>query len=106
MVKSPLQIIIELLAGLSQGLIEDLNFMYSKIFELFVSLSFLARINPLGFSLAITIGSIVLFLILKFAIGYSKTLVLLVVISIILILFGVGVTMITTPIVANTTISE
>ena len=106
MVKSPFQIIIELLAGLSQGLIEDLSFMHSKIFELFVSLSFLARINPLGFSLAIAIGSIVLYLILKFAIGYSKTLVMLVVILMILLLFGVGVTMTTTPVATNTTISE
>ena len=102
MVKSPVQIIIELLVGLISGLVEDLEFINAKMVELFISLGFLARTNPLGAVIAVVSGSLVLFFTLKYASGYVKIIIILSVILVfLLLLVGLAFT-ITTPVATET----
>ena len=105
MAKSPLQIIIELLSGLSESIIRDLNLIYAKFIELFISLSYISKINPLGFFISVGIGAVFLFFIIKFALGESKSLLMLLVVIIILILLGLSMTLISTSTVTNSTLT-
>ena len=74
MVDSPITILIEMLQALIANIIGSFQVIYIKLTELFISLSFISGINPIGFVLAVIIGSIVLFFILKFVFGSSKIL--------------------------------
>ena len=74
MVESPIIILIELLQGLIENFIGSFQIVYVKLIELFISLSIISGVNPIGFIFALLVGSLVLFFILKFVFGSSKTL--------------------------------
>jgi len=87
MVKSPILILLELIGGLIVQLIESFGFVYLKLLELFVTLGVISGFGPLGFTVAIIFGSVVLYFVLRFAFGYSKTMFLLFLIYILLLIF-------------------
>ncbi len=74
MVESPIIILIEMLGGLIENFIGSFRIVYIKLTELFISLVIISGINPIGFIIAVVFGSLVLFFILKFVFGSSKTL--------------------------------
>jgi hypothetical protein len=74
MVESPIVILIELLKALIENFIGSFQIIYVKLTELFVSLAIISGLNPIGFIIAVIFGSLVLFFILKFVFGSSKTL--------------------------------
>ena len=74
MVKSPFTILIELLIALIENFIGSFQVTYIKLIELFVSLAFISGLSPVAFVVAVIFGSLVLFFILKFVFGSSKTL--------------------------------
>ncbi len=74
MVESPIVILIELLGALIENFIGSFQIVYIKMIDLFISLSIISGLNPAGFVIAILIGSIVLFFIIKFVFGSSKIL--------------------------------
>ena len=74
MVNSPIIILIEMLQALIANFIGSFRIIYLKLTELFISLAIISGINPIGFIIAVIFGSLVLFFILKFVFGSSKTL--------------------------------
>jgi len=74
MVESPIIILIEMLGALIENFIGSFRIIYLKLTELFISLAIISGINPIGFIIAVIFGSLVLFFILKFVFGSSKTL--------------------------------
>ncbi|MBN2203013.1 MAG: hypothetical protein JW700_02420 [Candidatus Aenigmarchaeota archaeon] len=74
-IRSPLVIIIELLGSLIVNTIESFVTIYVKLLELFVTLGYISGLSPLGFILALFIGSLVIYFIIKYVFGSSKTLV-------------------------------
>lgn len=72
MVESPIIIIIEIFLGLIAASIQMLLFLFEKLGELFISLAYLAAINPIGFIISVFIGAICLFFILKLIFHESK----------------------------------
>lgn len=74
MVNPPITILIELLQEIIKSSIGVFEIIYIKLTELFISLSIISGINPLGFVIALVFGSLVLFFIIKFVFGSSKTL--------------------------------
>ena len=73
-VKSPIIIILELLAGLIANIAQSFTFIYTKLVELFITLGYISGLSPIGFVLALAVGSTVVFFILKFVFGSSKML--------------------------------
>jgi hypothetical protein len=73
-IRSPIIIIIELLAGLIANILQSFALIYTKLVELFVTLGYISGFGPVGFAIALIIGSTVIFFILKFMFGSSKTL--------------------------------
>ncbi|MEM7819162.1 MAG: hypothetical protein QW403_03425 [Candidatus Aenigmatarchaeota archaeon] len=76
MVESPIVIIIEIFLGLIAASIQMIIFLFGKLGELFVSLAYLAVINPIGFIISVFIGAICLYFILKLIFRESKFLLL------------------------------
>ena len=74
-IRSPIVIIIELLVGLIANIAQSFSFIYTKLVELFATLGYMSGFGPLGFAVALIIGSTVIFFILKFIFGSSKTLI-------------------------------
>ncbi len=77
MVESPIIILIELLQELIKNFIGTFQIIYVKLTELFISLSIISGLSPIGFVVAVIFGSLVLFFILKFIFGSSKTLMII-----------------------------
>lgn len=73
-VRSPIIIIIELLAGLIANIVQSFAFIYTKLLELFITLGYISGLSPIGFAVALIVGSTVIFFVLKFMFGSSKTL--------------------------------
>ncbi len=96
MVKSPIIIIIEIILGLLATTLQTILFLMGKLAELFVSLAYLAAVNPLGFILATFIGAVCLYFILKVIFKQSKFLFLILgifilfLVSILVIAFLIG----------------
>ncbi len=72
MVESPIIIIIEIFLGLIAASIQMLLFLIGKLGELFISLAYLAVVNPIGFIISVFIGAICLYFILKLIFRESK----------------------------------
>jgi hypothetical protein len=85
MLKSPLLVLLELVVGLITQMLNTFQFMYAKLLELFIVLSIVSGMSPIGFALAIFLFSIVLFFVLKYIFGSSRILMLLFLIYIFLI---------------------
>ncbi len=85
MLKSPLVVLIELIVGLILQMLNTFQFIYLKLIELFIVLSVISGLSPVGFALAVFIFSIVLFFVLKYVFGSSKILLLLFLIYIFLL---------------------
>lgn len=68
-VKSPLQILVEILVLIFVSSVKILFAMSQLLYELYLSLRMMSYTNPMGFILAITIGGIILFFTLKFIFG-------------------------------------
>ena len=77
MIRSPLIILLELVIGLIQQIMNSSSFAFSKLIELFITLSFISGLSPVGFVLSMFIGLLVIFFILKLSFGSSKTLIIL-----------------------------
>lgn len=93
MVDSPIIILFELVSGLIDNFFQTFRFIYMKLVELFVALAFIAGISPIGMVIAVLIGSVVLFFIIKMSFGSSKTLIVLFLfffMLMLLIMLGVG----------------
>ena len=73
-IRSPLIIIIEMLGGLIKNFVESFAMIYSKMVELFITLGYISGLSPLGFLVAVFIGSFVCYFVLKFLFGSSRTL--------------------------------
>jgi hypothetical protein len=73
--ESPLTILIDLLVGLIKNIGQSIVFTFSKLIQLFTSLAYLGGLGIAGLLIAITIGSGILLLILKFIFGASMTVV-------------------------------
>ena len=73
-IRSPLVIIIELLGGLIANFLQSFAFIYVKLVELFVNLGYISGLSPIGFLIALFIGSLVVYFILKFIFGSSRVL--------------------------------
>jgi len=100
MVNSPIIILIEMLRALIENFIGSFQIIYIKLIELFISLAIISGINPIGFIVAVIFGSIVLFFILKFAFGSSKTLLVIFFFYFILLVI-VAVSLLSTPSAAH-----
>lgn len=87
MIKSPILILLELIGGLIVQFIKSFEFVYLKLVELFVTLGIISGFGPLGFTVAVIFGSIVLYFILRLAFGSSKTFFFLFLIYILLLIF-------------------
>jgi hypothetical protein len=87
MVKSPFQIIFELLVLLINTTIEGLGLVIDKLVELFESLVFIAKTGLAGLVISSIIGGIVVIFVSKFLFGSTKSLmkILLVYLAFILI---------------------
>lgn len=73
-IRSPLIIIIELLGGLIVNFIESFAMIYQKMVELFLTLGYISGLSPLGFLVAVFMGSFFCYFALKFVFGSSRTL--------------------------------
>ena len=73
-IRSPLLILLELLEGLILNIVSSFVLVYEKMLELFITLAFISGLNPIGFVVALFIGSIIFYFILKFIFGSSKVL--------------------------------
>lgn len=71
-IKSPVLILIEMLEGLIQNIVSSFQLIFYKMLELFVALDMISGLSPLGFIVALTVGSVVFFFILKLIFGTSK----------------------------------
>jgi len=87
MIKSPISILIELVGGLLAQVIQSFGFVYLKLVELFVTLGIISGFGPLGLTVAVLFGSIVLYFVLRLIFGSSKTLFFLFLIYILLLIF-------------------
>ncbi|MFH0929535.1 MAG: hypothetical protein V1818_04260 [Candidatus Aenigmatarchaeota archaeon] len=74
-IRSPLVILFELLASLILNIIESFVTIYTKLIELFVTLGFISGLSPLGFIVALFVGSLVVYFVIKFVFGSSRMLV-------------------------------
>ncbi|MBD3155943.1 MAG: hypothetical protein GF368_04800 [Candidatus Aenigmarchaeota archaeon] len=75
MVKSPFQIIFELLVLLISTTVEGIRIIFEKIVELFESLVYLAGTGMVGLLISSVIGGLVIIFISKFIFGNTKSLV-------------------------------
>jgi len=76
-IRSPIIILLEMLGGLILNFIESFDLMYTKLVELFITLGFISGLSPLGFIVAVFIGSFVCFFVIKFVFGSSRTMLFL-----------------------------
>ena len=74
-IKSPLLILLEMLGGLIANFVSSFQLIFNKMLELFVSLSIISGLGPLGFVASAVIGSVVFFLVIKLVFGTSKELI-------------------------------
>jgi hypothetical protein len=74
---APFVILLELFVGLIRGIIDTLAFMVSKLIELFISLGVIAGASPLGFIVAVAVGTAIILLIMKFVLGSSRSYILI-----------------------------
>ena len=72
MVESPIIIIIEIFLGIIVASIQMILFLMGKLAELFVSLAYLAAVNPIGFIVSVFIGAVCLYFLLKLIFRESK----------------------------------
>lgn len=72
--KSPLIIVVELLYGIVNGILQTILFIFRKFGELLHSLLFFSTLGVFGVVLAIAIGVMVFLLVAKFIFKSSKTL--------------------------------
>jgi len=77
--KSPIVIILELLAGLITNAITTIGFVILKLGELMVSLLFLSTFGIFGFLIAILIGVVVFFFLAKVIFKTSGSLISLII---------------------------
>ena len=90
MVESPIAIFIELLKELIKNSAGTFQIVFSKLIELFISLSLIANFSPLGFFAAVVFGSLVLLFVIKFVFGSPKsTLAILILYFILLIIVAI-----------------
>jgi len=73
-IRSPFLILLDLLEGLIINIIESFKLVYLRMLELIVTLGFISGLNPIGFIVALFLGSIVFYFILKFIFGSSRIL--------------------------------
>lgn len=73
--KSPLIIIIELLAGIVKSIVDTIGFVSFKLAELFVSLVVFSTLGIVGIVIAAVIGVCVFFFVTKFLLKTSGTLI-------------------------------
>jgi len=73
-IRSPFLILLDLLEGLIINIIESFKLVYLRMLELIVTLGFISGLNPIGFIVALFVGSIVFYFILKFIFGSSRIL--------------------------------
>ena len=74
MVKSPFQIILELLTGLIKEGVQTFSFVFQKLGELLISLAFIANTGIVGLVLSSVIGGVAVYFLGKFLFKNSKTL--------------------------------
>jgi hypothetical protein len=74
-VRSPIVILIELMEGLIGNFVSSFQLVFDKMFELFATLDMISGLSPLGFVVAVGVGSVVFFLTLKFVFGTSRELI-------------------------------
>ena len=86
-IKSPILILLELLIGLIQQFNSTFEFIYVKLVELFIILGTISGFGPMGLIIAVIFGSLVLFLVLKFIFGSSKTLMVIFLLYLLLLIF-------------------
>jgi len=68
-VKSPIQILVEILVVIFISSVKILIMVAQLMYELYLSLRIMSYSNPMGFILALTVGGIILFFTLKFMFG-------------------------------------
>ena len=98
MVKSPLQIILELFILIIQSIVNTLKLIFEKLVELFMSLAFIAETGITGLVIAAVIGGIVVILISKFVFKSTKSLLQVLLVYVIFVVILVLVFVMTTPI--------
>jgi len=93
MVKSPLQIILEILVYIILTMVETILTVSRMLGELFFSLTVISQVGVLGLIISSIIGGLVLFFVSKFLFGTSKSLIkiALVYVALVLVLFFVFV---------------
>ena len=101
MVKSPLQVIYELLVGIIQSIVNTFKFIFEKLVELFMSLAFIANTGIVGMLVASVVGAIVVVLVAKFVFKSSKSLLqILLVYGIFVVILG-AIFILTAPVQPN-----
>ncbi|MBL7170276.1 MAG: hypothetical protein ISS48_04610 [Candidatus Aenigmarchaeota archaeon] len=98
MVKSPLQIILELLTLIVSSIVNTFVLIFQKLVELFESLTFIAQAGIAGLLAACFIGGLVIFLLSKFIFKNTKSLFQVLLIYVVFVLVLVLVFYLTTPI--------
>lgn len=87
--KAPFVILLELFFGLVKSIIDTMGFLISKLIELFISLGFIAGTSPLGFIVAVAVGTVIVLLVMKFVLGSSRNYILVGVIAAVLFIIAI-----------------
>lgn len=72
---SPLIIIAELLVGIIANIVDTTVFVFTKLYELAMSLFFFSTLGIFGFLIAIAIGAVVFYTLSKFVLKNARSLV-------------------------------
>lgn len=87
--KAPFVILLELFIGLITSIIDTLAFMVSKLIELFISLGVIASGSPLGFVVAVAVGTAIILFIMKFVFDSSRSYILIGVVAAVLFIIAI-----------------
>ena len=74
-IRSPIVILFEMLGGLILNFLDSIDMIYTKLVELFITLGVISGLSPIGFLVAVFIGSLVCFFVIKFIFGSSRTMI-------------------------------
>jgi hypothetical protein len=87
--KAPFVILLELFIGLITSIIDTLAFMVSKLIEFFISLGVIASGSPLGFIVAVAVGTAIILFIMKFVFDSSRSYILIGVVAAVLFIIAI-----------------
>jgi len=86
-VGNPVQILIEILFTIVAGLIQLVWVLGKLLYQLYLSLQYMAQTNIVGYFLAIFVGGIVLFFTGKYVLGSTASVIKILAVYVIIVVF-------------------